>query len=89
MKYEISKLFYQGITIYSLNNIIKIAFDKDNKIDLRLSKPVKNVDNSILGGNNENNNEKYKIDINDAEKYIDADINIIGLLCSCHLIDNK
>ena len=89
MKYEISKLFYQGITIYSLNNIIKIAFDKNNKIDLRLSKPVKNVDNSIFGGNNENNNEKYKIDINDVEKYIDADINIIGLLCSCHLIDNK
>ena len=79
MKYEISKLFYQGNIIYSLNNIINIGFTKDNKIDLRLSKPIKNVDNSFFGSNqnNQNNDEKYIININDDEKNIDNDNNII------------
>ena len=77
MKYEISKIIFQDCIIYSLNNIIKIAFNKNNKIDLRLSKPIKPEITET------------EIDINDAEKYIDADINIIGLICSCYLIDTK
>ena len=77
MKYEITKINYSLCTIYSLNNIISIAFTNDNKIDLNLSKPISK---SIP----ENQNI---IDINDAEKYINADINMIGLICSCRLID--
>lgn len=76
MKYEITKLIFQGCSIYSLNNIVNIAFTKNNKINLKLSKPVKSTE--LI---------ENEIDINDIEKYINADINIIGLICSCYLID--
>ena len=75
MPYEVSKIdnYYQH-TAYVFNNV-RLAFNKDNKINLNLSAPkLANVD-------------KSECDIDEAEKYIDASIDIIGLICSCRLND--
>ena len=78
MPYDINVFKYNNNTIYSLNNLIRIAFKNNDKINLNLSAPIKDKNNII-----------NECDINDVDKYINADINIIGLLCSCHMINNQ
>jgi len=72
---EIQKFTIKSSSVYSLNSLVTIAFKDENTIDLSLSKPLKKDIPS-----------NYECNVNDAEKYIDADINIIGLLCSCHYL---
>jgi len=85
MKYEITRIVYKNYYIYSLYDIVKIAFTNNNTIDLSMSKPLKLNNTTDI---NSLNNKTDEIAINDAEKYIDTDINIIGFICSCYLMEH-
>jgi hypothetical protein len=78
MPYDINVVTYNNNTIYSLNNLVRIGFKSNGMVNLNLSAPLKNRNNIIS-----------ECDINDVDKYINADINIIGLLCSCYMINNQ
>ena len=77
MPYDITKVIFNNNEIYSFNNLIKIAFKDKDTINLTLSSPLTNECKQ---------SNITECNINDVEKYISADINLIGLICSCHLL---
>jgi hypothetical protein len=76
MSILITRLYQSNHYIYTISNTIQVAFNLDNTIDLSLSK-------NVIGTVNKN------ITIDEAPKYFNMDINLLGYIISTHLMMKK
>ena len=76
MSILITRLYQSNHYIYTISNTIQVAFNLDNTIDLNLSK-------NVIGVMNKN------ITIDEAPKYFNMDINLLGYIISTHLMMMK
>ena len=74
MSILITRLYQSNHYIYTISNTIQVVFNLDNTIDLSLSK---NVINDVGDG---------RVKIDEAPKYFNMDINLLGYIISTHLM---